>query len=130
MEPVEETQQIPAVPKKQTKQIVTKQQNKQSLNNEIKAKQNIYFTNLKKRIDKYKSYPKKAVRRGIQGSVKVNFTLSCNGELISYKIIEGKKIFKKSVIKAIKNSFPFKPPTGIFTKDISFTLTIKYSLYS
>ncbi len=106
--------------KKTLTQIDTKQ---------LTIKQNKYYTKIKQTIDKNKSYPKIAIRRGIQGEVKIQFTISKNGELLSYKILNGKKIFLASISEAIKNSFPLIPPKDIFTSNLDLKLTLNYKLY-
>ncbi len=114
----------------QIKKTISKKVEKKSIDKEvIKAKQNIYYTKIKQTIDKNKSYPKVAVRRGIQGDVKINFTISKEGHLLSFKIIDGKKIFLKSITKAIKNSFPIKPPQNLFTSNLDLSVTLQYKLY-
>ncbi len=90
---------------------------------------NQYYTKIKNTINKNKSYPKIAIRRGIEGEVKVRFTISPKGGLISYKILEGKKVFKKSVVTAIKNSFPLEAPKGLFKNNLDLFISIKYNLY-
>lgn len=95
----------------------------------ITLQQNAYYANIKKRINQNKSYPKMAVRRAIEGDVKIKFTISQKGELLSFKIVDGKRIFKKSIIKAIKKTFPFAPPKNIFTSNLDLSLTLQYKLY-
>ena len=107
-------------PKKETIQTDTKQ---------LVINQNKYYTKIKQTIDKNKSYPKIAVRRGIQGEVKIQFTISKNGELLSFKILDGKKIFFKSISEAIQSSFPITPPNDIFTSSLDLKLTLHYKLY-
>ena len=99
------------------------------VNPKRKKQQKSYYNKIIRAINKNKSYPSKAKRREIEGSVKVNVTLSIEGKLISYKIISGNKIFKKSITKAIKNSFPLKPPKGVFSSNIEFSFIIRYRLY-
>jgi len=88
-----------------------------------------YFTKLKQTISKNKSYPKIAVRRNIEGDVKISLTVSPNGELLDFKIIEGNRLFKKSIKKAMKRSFPFKPKKDIFLSNLDLSLTISYRLF-
>ncbi|MCK5110466.1 MAG: TonB family protein [Arcobacteraceae bacterium] len=136
--PIEKPKEI--IKKEYKKQIVQKTQIKQNKSVVKKAidtllieKQTIlrnqYYTKIKNTINKNKSYPKIAIRRGIQGEVKIKFTISPKGELISYKIIEGKKIFKKSVVIAIKNSFPLEAPKGLFKNNLDLFISIKYNLH-
>jgi len=107
----------------------TKKETIQTDTKQLVINQNKYYTKIKQTIDKNKSYPKIAVRRGIQGEVKIQFIISKNGELLSYKILDGKKIFLKSISKAIENSFPLSPPKDIFTSNLDLKLTLSYRLY-
>ena len=118
------------IAKQQIKQQhVPVKQNKPSIDQElINAKKNNYFKTIKESISKNKTYPNIAVRRGIQGDVKISFTISKEGELIAFKIIEGKKVFKKSIQSAIEKTFPIKPPKDIFLSNTDLFLTIAYRL--
>ena len=98
-------------------------------NSKTKKIQKKYYNRVKNAINRNKSYPSKAKRRGVEGSVKVKVVLSSKGKLISYKIISGNKLFKKSIKKAIKNSFPLSPPKGTFSSNIKFSFTVRYKLY-
>jgi protein TonB len=94
-----------------------------------KINQQKYYTIIKEAINKNKSYPKMAVKRGIEGIVKIEFTISKDGELVSFTIIEGKKVFKNSIAEAVKNSFPIKPPKGVLSSNTQLSLMVKYRLY-
>ena len=94
-----------------------------------KAQERSYYSKITKAINKNKSYPSKAKKRNIEGDVKVKVTLSKDGRLISYTILNGNRVFKKSIKKAIKKSFPIKPPKGVFHSNISFSFTLRYKLY-
>ena len=118
------------IPKPQVKKVQSKskigvnhEDNKQK---ELKKQQ--YFTLIKQKINDNKKYPKKAVRRGIQGIVKVQFIVSKDGKLLSINILEGKKVFYKSIKRAIRDSFPINPPKDIFIKQFNVTLKIVYKL--
>jgi len=108
-----------SVIKKKTIDIDTKQ---------LKIKQDQYYTQIKQTINKNKYYPKVALRRGIQGDVEIQFTISKLGELLSFKILNGKKIFFKSVTKAIKNSFPLTPQNDVLRSVLNLKLTLQYKL--
>jgi protein TonB len=127
--PIKKTNnQIVANQVKKNKSIV-KEKTIQTDTKQLKIKQNQYYTQIKQTIDKNKSYPKVAVRRGIQGDVQIQFTISRTGELLSFKILDGKKVFFKSIHEAIKNSFPLTPPKEIFTSNLDLKLTLQYKLY-
>lgn len=97
--------------------------------NIVKAKRDHYYKMLKEMIAKNKIYPKVAVRRGIQGDVKINFTISKNGELVKFDIIDGNQVFKKSIKSAMDKTFPVKPPQGILLSKTDLTVTLAYRLY-
>jgi periplasmic protein TonB len=117
--------------KQQIKQNKTISKSKSNLEDEkrkLQEQKNIYYTMIKESIAKNKIYPKVAVRRGIQGDVKVDFTISKNGELLEFKIVEGKNIFKKSINNAIDKSFPIQLPKDLFTANLDLSITIQYRL--
>ncbi|MEO1954692.1 MAG: TonB family protein [Campylobacterales bacterium] len=117
----------PIEPKPIVKSIVQKKQNGiNDKKNELKKQK--YYKLIKQTITLYKKYPKKAIRRGVQGFVKVKFIVSANGELVSIDIIDGKKIFYKSVKKAIKKTFPLSPPKGVFSKNFELEVKLVYRL--
>ena len=115
--------------KSQVKKTITKTQDNSINEAKLKAKKDNYFTIIKQSIEKNKIYPKVAIRRGIEGVVKVKFTISKNGELLSLDIIDGKTIFKKSIVKAFEDTFPIKPEDSIFTSNSELSLTLEYKLY-
>lgn len=94
----------------------------------LHVKQERYFTELKNRIDANKTYPRFARERSIEGNVLVEFTISPEGKLISYTIVEGKQVFHKSVQEAILKSFPFPMKESLFVSDLTIKLTIGYTL--
>ncbi|MEA2049504.1 MAG: TonB family protein [Campylobacterota bacterium] len=121
---------------KQIKQQIkqNKSKNEQKILNDnqkqqTKIKQNQYYSKIKNIIFKNKRYPKIAIRRGIESSVKVDFTISKDGKLLSFDIINGNKIFKNSIKDAITKSFPLTPPKGLFVTNINLSITIEYKLY-
>ena len=94
----------------------------------LHVKQERYFSELKNRIDANKTYPRFARERNIEGHVLVEFTISPEGKLLSYTIVEGKQVFHKSVQEAIQKSFPFPMNESLFASNLTVTLTIGYSL--
>lgn len=95
---------------------------------EIKAKQNIFFTKLRNRINENKSYPRSARRRGIEGSVEVKFNLCSDGNVKDIKFISGKNVFKKSIIEAIEDSFPIDVDKSLFSFPKEFKISVEYIL--
>ena len=114
---------------KKNKAVETKKKNNIQEINKRKIEQQKYFTKIKELINQNKYYPRMAIKRGIEGMVKIKFTISKDGELLSFKIIEGKSIFRKSIQNAVQESFPLKPPRGLLLKNTTLSLKITYKLY-
>jgi len=123
---------------KSTKPLVTKIEEIKDIKTIVMEKKNEdlkkvtkeeYFKLIRETVNNHKIYPNKARRRGIQGSIKVKFTISKDGFLKNINILSGKKIFYSSVKKAITESFPLIPPKDIFDKDFSLELIIIYRLH-
>jgi len=68
-------------------------------------KVNKFYKKIRVKINQNKSYPKIAKRRGMQGSVKVTFTVLRSGK-ISNVHIKGPKIFHNSARHAVQSAFP------------------------
>ena len=113
------------IQQRKQKLVTSKTVNSKKLNLE-KTK---YYRKIKETINKNKQYPRIAKRVGKEGTVKIDFVLSSRGDLLSYKIIAGDDIFKRSVVEAIENSFPLEIPNGLFKKKLHFTLNVEYNLY-
>jgi periplasmic protein TonB len=94
----------------------------------VKQLQNMYYKIVKDRFNSSKEYPKVAIRRGIEGVVNIKFIVSKDGRLISYNIVDGKKIFYKSIDKTIKTIFPIVPPPNIFSQNIEFKISVLYKI--
>ncbi len=78
-----------------------------------------YFTNLRKGFSQTWVYPSEAVKRGIQGQVRIEFTIERDGQLRRVKILEtsGHKILDDAVVDAIKLSSPYPPLPEDHEKD-------------
>ncbi|PHS58737.1 MAG: hypothetical protein COB17_01975 [Sulfurimonas sp.] len=102
---------------------------KQTVNSNIRqAKQKLFITELVKKINNNKSYPYSARRRCIQGKLDIKFKILANGNVDSIEILSGKRIFKKSAIKAIYKSFPIQVDKSIFDFPKEFTIKMAYLL--
>lgn len=109
----------PKVVKRDDKEIEAKKIN------ELKSR---YFASLQEKLNENKSYPKRARVRNIEGDIKVEFEISPSGELLSFRIVDGRKLFFRSTKKAIESIFPFKPPMGVISKNTTIKLTLAYRL--
>ena len=98
---------------------------------ELRAKKNLFMVLVKETINKNKVYPRVAIRRGIEGFVKIEFKLLRNGQVIDINILNGKKTFYKSTKEAISKSFPIEIPNNL-KESFPMTLTLKivYNLHN
>ena len=85
-----------------------------------------FLHNVRQKILTNKKYPKLALRRHIEGSVKVRFDITVNGEVVNIRFINGKTIFHKSIRKTLGRTFPITIPANMQGKlpiyDVSITL--------
>ncbi len=95
----------------------------------LHVKQKEYLEKLKRRINEHKTYPKIAQNSHIEGSVIIKFTISPKGELLSFVVLEGKKIFHKATEDAVQKSFPFPLNEDLFTSNMTFQIELNYSLH-
>jgi len=91
------------------------------------AKKNAFMSHIRAKINKNKAYPRIAQRRGMQGSVKVRFTILRNGHVSNIKIT-GKKVFHKSARKAIQKSFPINAKSAPLSLPQTVNLTLRYQI--
>ena len=111
-------------------QIKQKSTTNKTVNSEkLNLEKTKYYAKVKNTINENKQYPRIAKRVEKEGSVKIDFVLSPRGNLLSYEIIEGDDIFKRSVVEAIENSFPLETPHGIFKNKLHFTINVEYNLF-
>ena len=91
------------------------------------AKKSQFLARLRAKINRAKSYPRIAQRRGMQGSVKVKFTILANGtvRIIS---VSGPKVFHNSARSAIKSAFPISTKNAPFSLPTSVNLSLRYQL--
>jgi protein TonB len=115
---------------KKQKRDSSKRYSSSSKNTKIKNHKNSitkqkFLHRLRSKIDANKRYPRIAQKRGMQGSVKANFTITSSGKLSKLKVI-GSRIFINSAKRAIKRSFPIS--TKGVKLPMSVSLTLKYKL--
>ena len=79
------------------------------------AKKNRFLNQLRAKINRNKTYPRIAQRRGMQGSTKVRFTILKSGK-VGNIFVSGPKVFHKSAKSAVKKAFP------IGTKNVPLSL--------
>ena len=90
-----------------------------------------YFTSLRKSVELVWTYPREAVRRGLQGEVGVEFTIMKDGSVKRVKVIRssGHKILDRSVVEAIKLASPYTPlPDGLEKQKLTIVGGFRYVL--
>ncbi|MEA1955557.1 MAG: energy transducer TonB [Campylobacterota bacterium] len=104
-------------PKTETKEVV-KQVVKEKVYEKIIEEDftdiDIAFTKkVRENIIKNKKYPRSAIRRNIQGIVKVIFDIKRDGSISNIRIDTDSKILEKATRKSLNKSFPIKVPSEI-----------------
>ncbi|MFT7824557.1 MAG: TonB family protein [Sulfurimonas sp.] len=87
----------------------------------------IFLAKIRSRINKHKRYPRIAKRRGMQGSVKVRFTIMPNGK-VSNISLSGSRVFYKSAKKAVEKAFPVSVKNAPVTLPKTVSVVLKYRL--
>lgn len=125
--PIEQPQQITeplqTTQDTQPTQTVIEKQIAQASKIDTNAIKEEFLKNIKIQIDKNKVYPQRAISRGIQGIVDVNFTLLGNGTISNINL-QGHNIFKGSIEDALHKSFPVVIPSelDVFPMVINFQI--------
>jgi len=83
-------------------------------NNEVEKK--AFLHNIRSRIIANKKYPRIALRRHIEGTIKVKFNITKHGQVNNIRFIQGKRIFQKSVRKTLAKTFPVTIPANMHNK--------------
>ena len=91
------------------------------------AKKNQFLSKVRQKINKHKSYPKIAKRRGMQGTVKVRFTILANGH-VGHISVTGPKVFHTSARHAVKSAFPISTKNVPLSLPASVNLQLRYQL--
>jgi len=91
------------------------------------AQKNAYLAHIRSKINKNKTYPRIAQRRGMQGTVKVRFTILKSGNVGNISV-SGPKVFHRSVKNAVKKSFPINPKTATISLPITINTNINYRI--
>ena len=91
------------------------------------AKKSQFLAQVRRKINQHKSYPKIAKRRGMQGKVKVRFTILASGN-VGHISIKGPKVFHNSARHAVKNAFPINVKNAPISLPQGVNLTLHYQL--
>jgi len=72
-----------------------------------------FLRNVRAKIIANKKYPKIALRRHIEGAVKVRFDITQYGQIANIRFINGKTVFHKSIRKTLERTFPIGIPNSM-----------------
>jgi len=115
------------VVKKRTIRKVKKASKRASKSQASPAKKKAFLAKVRAKINRAKSYPRIAQRRGMQGAVKVRFTILKNGHVSNIQV-SGKKVFFKSAKQAVKKAFPISVKNIPMHLPTTVNLTLRYQL--
>jgi protein TonB len=90
-----------------------------------------YFTTLRKSIELVWNYPASAARKGLQGTVQLEFAIAADGTVSQIKVLNssGYYILDRAIVEALKLASPFAPlPVGFGKKRIVITGAFNYVL--
>jgi len=92
-----------------------------------------YLTEVFKKIDSRKEYPRMAVRLGQEGKVDVEFSITSDGKAEEIHIRKGSgfRLLDESAMEAIRKASPFPPiPESLKQQKISVSITLLFTLSS
>ena len=89
-------------------------------------RKNKLIAELMRRIDQNKHYPKRALKRGIEGRVRFTLVLDRAGQLQKFEWLEGNRLFYKSTLDAVKRSLPLKLSTE--QSPLNHQLALQYQI--
>ncbi len=105
----------------------TKGPTRTGISRDSTAKKNQFLSKIRQKINQHKSYPKIARRRGMQGVVKVKFTILANGN-VGHISVSGPKVFHNSARHAVKSAFPVNVKNASISLPESVNLKLRYQL--
>lgn len=90
-------------------------------------KKSQFLASIRAKINRAKSYPRIAQRRGMQGVVKVRFTILRNGH-VGNITVKGPKVFHNSAKRAVKKAFPINVKNAPLHLPTTVNLSLRYKL--
>jgi len=90
-------------------------------------KKSRFLASIRAKINRAKSYPRIAQKRGMQGAVKVRFTILKNGH-VGNITVNGPKVFHNSAKRAVKKAFPISVKNAPLSLPTTVNLTLRYKL--
>ena len=114
------------VKKKKKRQTASRQASRKQ-NQSSTAEKNKFWNTLRRKIDKKKSYPHIAKKRGMEGIINVKFTILRNGNVGNISV-NGPKIFHNSARQAVKKAFPINVQESPVSLPTSINIKLRYQL--
>lgn len=96
-----------------------------------KALQSNYQGRVIAHLRRYKSYPREAKRRRLKGIVRVKFTISASGRVVSSRLVagSGSSVLDAGARQTIRRANPFPPfPKGLGKRRMTFVVPIRFAV--
>ncbi len=96
-----------------------------------KAEIGTWYSSIAKRLERNKSYPAAAQRRGETGEVELAFTIDRQGRVLSSAIVRssGSAALDQETIATLRRAQPFPaPPAGLDGETFDFTVPVKFDI--
>ena len=90
-------------------------------------KKSQFLASLRAKINRAKSYPRIAQKRGMQGTVKVRFSILKSGHVGNISV-SGPKVFHNSAKRAVKKAFPLNTKNAPLRLPTTVNLSLRYRL--
>ena len=116
------------VVKKKKKSKVKKRSSRRATSSRVDPnKKSQFLARIRAKINRAKSYPRIAQKRGMQGTVKIRFTILKNGR-VGHISVSGPKVFHSSAKRAVKKAFPINTKNAPLSLPTSVNLSLRYQL--
>ena len=90
-------------------------------------KKSRFLASIRAKINRTKSYPRIAQKRGMQGTVKVRFVILKSGR-VGNITVSGPKVFHNSAKSAVKKAFPINVTNAPLSLPTAVNLSLRYRL--
>lgn len=94
----------------------------------LEKARNEYLARLMAHIEAHKRYPGAARRRGIEGKVKVAFTLSAGGDVVGLQTRGGRKILRQAAEDAVRGAMPLPTPPEQLNLPLDVVFSMVFAL--
>ena len=114
--------------KKKKKKQATRASSRRATSSRVNPnKKSAFLSKIRAKINRAKSYPRIAKRRGMQGVLKVRFVILKNGRVGNISV-KGPKVFHSSAKRAVKKAFPINTKNAPLSLPASVNLSLRYQL--